>query len=159
MHTAFGGGNTVGEGVDALVVTGVPLEGHFDLLGLFGLFDVPDLLKERLFRRVQVADVVHDSTVVLEGLLLFATLALVGEADFKTLVQKGHDLETLGHRLGAEVNLFKDRGVWIEGDRRTGATARSRAGDLELALGLTAVEELQDVVVTVAVYFDLQRGG
>ena len=55
VHAALGGGDAVGEGVDALVVAGVPLEGDLDLLVVLGGLEVRRPLEQRLLRRVQVA--------------------------------------------------------------------------------------------------------
>jgi len=92
VHAAFNGRNAVREGVDALVVARVPLKSDFHLLALFGLLVVADLSEQRLFGVVEVAHVVDDAPVVLEGLLGFAAHALVDEADLDTAVKERHDL-------------------------------------------------------------------
>jgi hypothetical protein len=57
VHAAVDGGDAVGEGVDALVEAGVPLEGDLHLHGLLLLLERADLAEERLLGGVEVADV------------------------------------------------------------------------------------------------------
>ena len=118
-----------------------------------------DLAEQRLLGRVQVADEVDDAVLVLERLRHLAVGSLVDEADLEALVEECHDLEALHHRLGPELDLFEDGGVGPEGDRRAGPPPRCLPGDLELADGLAAVLELEDVVVAVAVDLQEQSGG
>ena len=158
MHAPFNGGDAVREGVDALVVTGVPLEGDLDLLVLLGLLEGTDLAKERLFGVVEMANVVNDAAVVLKGLFRFATLTFVNETNLETAVQKGHDLQTLDNGLRAKLDLFKDRRVGGKRDRRAGSSARRGTRDLELALGLATVFKHELVVVVVAINFEQQLG-
>ena len=139
VHAALDRRDAVREGVDALVVAGVPLEGDLDLLVLLGLVVGADLAKQRLLGVVEVAHVVDDAAVVLEGLFRLAALALVDEADLEAAVQERHDLQPLDDGLGAELDVFEDRRVRRERDRRAGAPPRRRSGHLELAFGLAAV--------------------
>ena len=159
VHTTFGGRNAVGEGVNRLVETGVPLECDFDFLRLFGGFEVADLPEERFLRGVEVTYVVDDAAAVLERLLHLATRTLIGEADLEALIQEGHDLKSLNHRLRTKINFFKDGGVRIEGHRGAGAVTRCITGDGELALRLSTIDELEDVVLAMAVDFNRQTGG
>ncbi len=158
MHAAFDGGDAVREGVDALVVARVPLEGHFDLLVLFTLLEEAHLSKERFLGVVEVAHVIDDAAVVLEGLLSGPPGSLVEETYLEAPIQKGHDLETLEDRLRAELDLFENGGVRAESDRRAGATIGGRTGDFEFSLGLAAVFEDEFVVVAVAIDFEQQFG-
>ncbi len=108
MHPALNGGDAVGEGVDRLVVAGVPLQRDLDLLALLGLLERRNLAEERLLRRVEVLDEVDDAAVVLVGGLGDGVRALVDEADLEALVQEGHDLHALDDGLGAEFGLVED---------------------------------------------------
>ena len=70
---------------------------------------------------------VHDSAVVLIGLGLLAALSLVAKRDLESFVQERHDLEALEDGLGAEISLFKNRGVWPERNRRSRSVSRGLA--------------------------------
>ena len=50
VHAALNGGDAVGEGVDRLVVPGVPLQGDLDFLALLGLFEGGHLAEQGLLR-------------------------------------------------------------------------------------------------------------
>ena len=117
VHPALNGRDAVGEGVDRLVVAGVPLQRDLDLLALLGLLERRHLAEQRLLGRVEVLDEVDDAAVVLEGRLGHRVGALVGEADLEALVQEGHDLHALDDGLGPELGLVEDGGVGPEGDR------------------------------------------
>ena len=158
VHTTFGGRNAVGEGVNRLVETGVPLECDFDFLRLFGGFEVADLAEERFLRGVEVTYVVDDAAVVLKRLLHLLAGALIGEANLETLVQEGHDLKSLDHRLRTKINFFEDGGVRVEGHRGAGTVTWCVTGDGELALRLTTINELENVVLPVAVNLHRQAG-
>ncbi len=158
VHAALDRRDAVRERVDALVVAGVPLEGDFDLLAGFGLLVEADLAKEGLLGVVQVAHVVDDAAVVLVRLFRLTSGALVDEADLETAIQERHDLQTFGDRLRAKLDVVEDRRVGREGDRRAGATARCRPGDLQLALRLAAVLEGHLIVVAVEVDLEDQFG-
>ena len=106
-----------------------------------------------------MADVVDDPVLVLEGLGRLAVRPLVDEADLEALVEEGHHLQALDDRLGPELDLLEDGRVRPEGDRGPGPAPGRRAGDLELAGRLAAVDELHDVVVAVAVDLEHQPGG
>ena len=116
VHPALNGGDAVGEGVDRLVVAGVPLQRDLDLLSLFRLLERGHLAEERLLRGVEVLDEVDDAAVVLVRRLGHRVGALVDEADLEALVQEGHDLHALDDRLRPELRLVEDGGVGPEGD-------------------------------------------
>src|SRR5207248_3717094 len=122
---ALDGGDAVGEGVEALVVARVPLQGNLDLLVLLDRLEAADALEDRLFRMVEVTHEVDDAARVLVGLLLLVVRPLVLEADLEALVEEGHDLQALEDRLGPELGALglEDVGVWPEGDRRPPAAA------------------------------------
>ena len=106
-----------------------------------------------------MADEVDDPVLVLEDLRRLAVGPLVHEADLEALVEEGHHLQPLHHRLGPELDLLEDGRVGPEGHGGAGPPPGRLAGDLELADRLAAVLELQDVVVTVAVDLQHQPGG
>ena len=108
MHAAFDGGDAVREGVDGFVVAGVPLERDLELLALLALLEEADLAEQRLLRVVEVAHVVDDAAVVLEGLLRLAARSLVDEAHLEAAVEEGHDLESLDDGLRAELDVLED---------------------------------------------------
>ena len=116
------------------------------MVGL-GLLEVGDLLEERLLGLVEMAHEVLDAAAVLERDLLLVISALVDEADLETAVQERHHLQALEHRLRSEVGLFEDGGIGPERHRRASAAARCLAGDLELALRLATLRELEPVVL------------
>ena len=159
MHAALDGGDAVGEGVDALVEAGVPLECDLDLHGLFDLLERADLAEEGLLGGIQVPDVVDDAVFVLERLGRLGPRTFVGEIDLQALVEEGHDLETLDDGLGPEVDLLEDGGVGPEGDRGPGPVLGRRAGVRELPGRLATVEELHGVVPAVAVDLEDKPGG
>jgi hypothetical protein len=98
------------------------------------------------------------AAVVLVGLLRLTAGALVDEANLETAIQEGHDLESLGDGLRAKVDVVEDRRVGREGDRRPGASARRRTGDLQLPLRLATVLEGHLIVVAVAIDLEDQFG-
>ena len=106
-----------------------------------------------------MADEVDDPVLVLEDLRHLAVRPLVDEADLEALVEEGHHLEPLHHRLGPELDLLEDGGVRPERHGRPGPAPGRLAGDLELADRLAPVLELEDVVVAVAVDLQDQTGG
>ena len=118
VHPAFGGGDVVRERVEALVEAGVPLQRDLDLAAVVRVADVDDRREQRLLRRVEVRDEVDDAAVVLEDLLGRLVAALVAEDDLEALVEEGHLAQPLDQRLGAELDLFHDRRVGPERDRR-----------------------------------------
>ena len=83
VHPALGGGDVVGEGVQALVVAGVPLHREVDLAGLGRLGERDHVLGDRLLRRVEVADEVGDAAVVLEDDVELRVDPLVAERDLE----------------------------------------------------------------------------
>ena len=158
MHAAFDGGNAVCEGVHPVgVEAGVPLEGDFDFLVFFGLFVVADLLVQRFFRRVQVANEVDDATVVLEddwlGMGAFGTFVL--ESNLKALIKKGHHLKALEQGLRSEDRLVENGGIGPETNRGAGSTLRGLAANLKFGGEFPAVGEVHVVAVVRVVDLDL----
>ena len=83
VHPALGGGDVVGERVDALVEAGVPLHRDVDLVVVAGVGVRDDALEQRLLRRVEVTHEVGDAAVELEVLLQHRVDALVAERDLQ----------------------------------------------------------------------------
>ena len=152
VHPALGGGDVVRERVQAFVETGVPLQRDLDLAAVVLVADVDNRREQRLLRRVQVRYEVDDATVVLEDLLDRFGAALVAKHDLEALVQEGHLPQPLDQGLGAELDLFHDRGVGPEGDG--GACLVGVAEPRQGGYGFTAVDEGHREATTVA--FDLQ---
>ena len=165
MHATLNGGDAVGEGVDGLVIPGVPLQRDLDFLAVLGFLEGSDLAEEGLLRRVEVLDEVDDAAGVLEGRLEHGVGALVGEADLEALVQKGHDLQPFGDGLGAELDLVEDRRVRPEGDRGAvsglarGAVVGGRPDGRDLLLDLPALLELTQPVLSVPVHLENDPAG
>ena len=101
---------------------------------------------------------VNDPAAVLEGRALTVGLALVDETDLEALVQEGHDLQPLDHRLGPKLDLLEDRRVRPEGDRRAGAAPWGRSVWPQFSDRLAAVLELEHVVLVVAINLEQQAG-
>ena len=159
MHAAVDGGDPVGEGVDALVEPGVPLQGDLHLHGLLPLLQRADLPEEGLLGGIEVTDVVDDAVLVLVRLGRLALGSLVGEPDLEALVEEGHHLQPFHHRLGPELDLLEDGRVRPERDGGPGAATGSPSGDLQLPGRFSAVDELQNMVVTATVDLQEEPGG
>ena len=154
VHAALGGGDVVGERVDALVEPGVPLHGDVDLVVVAFLRVGDHPLEQRLLRRVEVLDEVADAAVELEVLHEHGVDALVAEADLEALAEERHLAQALDERLGAELRLLEDGLVGPERDRR--AVLLRRAGLGELVLGLPALGEVLHPLAAVAVDLDVE---
>src|SRR5207244_204522 len=115
MHPALDRADAVREGVDALVVAGVPLPRDLDLALGFGGREVADVLEQGLLALVEVADEVRDAAVVAERLVLLVALAPVVEPDREAAVEEGRHLQVLENRRGAELRLLEDVGIGPEG--------------------------------------------
>ena len=158
VHAAFDGGNAVCEGVHPVgVEASVPLEGDFDFLVFFGLFVVADLLVQRFFRRVQVANEVNDAALVFEddwlGMGTFWTFVL--ESNLKALIKKGHHLKALEQGLRSEDRFVENGGIGPETNRGAGSTLRGLAANLKFGGEFPAVGEVHVVAVVRVVDLDL----
>jgi hypothetical protein len=108
--------------MNTFVVASIPLEGNIEILALAVIvFEVAYLRKEWFFGLIEVLDKVNNSTLVLEGDLLFTVWPFVRKADFEATVQKGHDLQAIKNRSSNKFGSFglKDRWVRPKGHGRT----------------------------------------
>ncbi len=134
MHPALGGGDAVRERVQTFVVTGVPLPRDLDLaLGAL-VAEVTDVLEQRLLRLVEVTDEIDDATIEREGLRLLVAGSFVVQGDRETAVEERHDLQALGDRRVAELDLFEHLRVGPERDARSGVTTFRLRDGLQLSL-------------------------
>ncbi len=154
VHAALGGGDVVGERVEALVVAGVPLERELGLAERLGVAERDDRREQRLLRGVEVRDEVDDAAVVLEHLLGDRVDALVAEHDLEPLIEERHLAQTLQQRLRAEVELLHDRAVGPERDAR--AVLVGVAEPLERSDRLATVDECHRVAAAVAADLHLE---
>src|SRR6202043_184284 len=95
----------IGERVETLVVTGVPLQRDLDLRALLRRLEAGHLLEQRLLRRVEVLHEVDDPALVLERLAVRVTGPLVTEADLEPLVEERVLLEPLEDGAAGELQL------------------------------------------------------
>ena len=127
VHAALGGGDVVGERVDALVEAGVPLHRDVDLVVVAGLGVGDHPLEQRLLRGVEVLHEVADAAVELEVDREHRVDALVAEADLEALVEERHLAQPLDQGLRAELGLLEDARVGPERDGRAVLLRRSRS--------------------------------
>ena len=155
MHAALGGGDVVGERVDALVEAGVPLHRDVDLVVVAGVEVGDDPLEQRLLRRVEVLHEVADAAVELEVLREHRVDALVAEADLETPAEERHLAEALDQRLRPELGLLEDR--LASGQNVIVVPCFFDGRDLgELVLGLAALREVLHPLAAVAVDLDVE---
>ncbi len=136
VGAALVGVDGVGERVDRLVVTGVPLHRELGLdAGALGV-QRDDGLVDRILAGVEVLDEVDEPAGVTVGDLEGLLGTLVPQADRQPLVQEGHLLQPAGEGLVLVVGRLEDRVVGPEGDGRTGLP---RGGTLGQRRGRTGV--------------------
>ena len=157
VHAALDGGDAVGEGVDALVVAGVPLQGDLDLLVVLGLLEGGDLAEQRLLRGVEVLDEVDDAAGVLEGgLERLASGRSSTKRISRPLFRKAMICRRSMMVWARNSTSSKMVGVRPEGDRGPGPAPRARGPvTSSLPVGLPPLANSMHVVLAVAV--DLER--
>ena len=145
VHATFDSGDAVGITVDALVVTGVPLDRDVERLPAVFVFVlvVRDLAEQRFFRGVEVLHEIDNAAAILVSEFLFLLGTHIFEDDLEALVEKRHRLQTLEHGARHELGALGDEHSWVRPERDGGATLattrRSGTNLGELALRLAAL--------------------
>ena len=160
VHAALGGVDVVGKRHDVLAIAAIPLQGHLDLAHLGHgrvrirlALNVDRLLKGLgdIFALVEELNEVDNAALVAELLHVGSRLALVGQHDFKVLIEERRLLQTVVQRIEIVDAGLEDLVVGPEGD---GGARRLRcAHDLHLLDGLAAREfHLVDAAVAADLY-------
>src|SRR5262249_8777092 len=112
MRAALVRVDVVGEGVDGLLVRGVPLHRDLDVAAVLVLaLEIDDPLVDAVLRRVHVRDEVPDAALVVELDGLPAG-PLVGEDDAQPARQERRLAQPLLEPVGRELDLVEDLCVW-----------------------------------------------
>ena len=154
MAAAFDRVDVVGEGVDALGVALVPLQGDLDIDPVALPSQEDDLLVNRRLGTIEVLDEGHDPAFVEEvmGLLI----PRVDDGDPEAAVQERQLAQALRQDVKAIVGRLEDQSIRLKGD--LGAALLSNANLADVGFGIAAVIALREHLAF-SLDLDLERLG